>query len=67
MSKFVIVQERSTGNETVGNAWVETATFGPDATLREVWAWAEPLGGMNGRTMIRPDMNDDPRNDDQPF
>lgn len=60
MAKFVILQERSAGNETVGNAWTDTAVFPPTATLAEVWAWAADRGGKTGRTMIRPDENDPP-------
>lgn len=60
MAKFVVLQERSAGNETVGNAWTEAAVFPPTTTLAEVWAWAVKRGGKTGRTMIRPDENDPP-------
>jgi hypothetical protein len=55
--QFVVLQERSTGNETVGNAWTETATFPPTATLADVWRWAHDVGAPTGRTMIRPDQS----------
>lgn len=54
--QFVILQERSAGNETVGNAWTDTATFPPTATLAEVWEWARLRDAMTGRTMLRPDL-----------
>jgi len=60
MTKFVVLQERSAGNETVGNAWTDAATFPPTATLAEVWEWAAARGGKTARTMIRPDENDLP-------
>lgn len=67
MAKFVVLQERSAGNETVGNAWTDVATFPPTATLAEVWAWAHERGGKTGRTMIRPDENDPPPEPDFKF
>ena len=55
-TQFIVLQERSAGNETVGNAWTDAATFPPTATLAEVWAWAQSREALTGRTMIRPDL-----------
>lgn len=34
--KFIVLKERSEGNETIGTAWIETFTFDGSATLEEV-------------------------------
>lgn len=54
--QFVIIQECSAGNESVGSEWMEVATFPSTATLADVWKWRESYvhHGL-GRTMIRPD------------
>lgn len=56
-NQFVVLQECSAGNETVGTAWVEVATFPPLTTLADVWRWAADHGAPTGRTMIRPDLS----------
>jgi hypothetical protein len=67
MGKFVVIQECSAGNSQVGDMWLETATFPPETTLVEVWAWAKIQGATSvcGRTMIRPDRNDMPKDDNR--
>jgi hypothetical protein len=54
-NSFVIVQERSNGNATIGDMWHDTHTFSPTTTLAEVWRRVAPYGNTAGRTMIRPD------------
>lgn len=39
-NKVVAMLERAEGNESIGTAWIETATFSPDAPVKEVLAWA---------------------------
>lgn len=41
MQKFIVTVERSSGNETVGDMWTETAIFEPTATLAEVAEWID--------------------------
>jgi hypothetical protein len=54
-TQFVVIQECSNGNESVGDMWLDTRTFPPTATLAEVWAAIAPGGNASGRTMLRPD------------
>jgi hypothetical protein len=56
IGRFVAIQERSNGNEQVGDMWLETKVFPPETTIEELWRWAN--GGAvtgHGRLMIRPD------------
>lgn len=56
IGRFVAIQERSTGNESVGSMWLDTKVFPPDTTLEEVWRWANGQAvDCCGRLMIRPD------------
>lgn len=48
---FIAVQEKSGGNEQVGDMWLETCSFSPATTLADVWAWREQVRG-SGRLMI---------------
>lgn len=45
MDKIIIVVERSAGNETVGQAWVETFEYDPMTPLKQV---AEEMLRVNG-------------------
>lgn len=55
-AQFVVMQECSAGNESVGDMWIGAAVFPPTATLAEVWKWASTrMVSSGGRTMIRPD------------
>lgn len=53
-SRFVVIVEKSTGNESVGSMWMETKTFGEKATLREVADWALGIG-VSGKIILIPD------------
>ncbi len=55
IKQFVIVQERSNGNESVGDMLVDTHVFAPTATLEEVWKAVNADTLAAGRTMLRPD------------
>ncbi len=57
IKRFVVMAERSSGNESVGDMWIETATFPPDATLAEIWTWAKIKARASGRIMINRDWN----------
>ena len=50
-NQFVIVGERSNGNSSVGDMWLETATFAPESTLAEVWEWAVK-SRITGKTIL---------------
>lgn len=53
ITKVIIVQECSGGNEEVGNQWIETKIFFQSSTLREVLDWKNSLpSGCGGRTII---------------
>ena len=40
MEQYVVIIDRSAGNETVGEMWQETKIFPGTATLDEVMKWA---------------------------
>ena len=45
MSDYVVIVDRSAGNESVGEMWKETRVFPPDATIKEAMDWAETRSG----------------------
>jgi hypothetical protein len=49
---YIAVQECSSGNERVGDVWLETQTFSPATTLADVWEWTRSLVGPNGRLFL---------------
>ena len=57
--KFIALQEKSAGNESVGSEWIETKSFDSTATLQEVWEWAmgqyHKTTNKHGRLMIQVD------------
>lgn len=54
-TQFVVMVERSAGNESVGSEWIDTGSFPPTATLAEVWAWQQGRSGSPGRVMLNED------------
>jgi hypothetical protein len=52
---FVVMVERSAGNESVGSEWIDTAIFTADTTLARVMEWQESRGGTRGRIMLNYD------------
>ncbi len=40
MEQYVVIIDKSAGNETVGEMWQETKIFSGTATLKEVMKWA---------------------------
>lgn len=48
-TKIIAVKERSAGNDTVGDQWIETKSFDLDTPLEKVLLWA---GDYKGRLMI---------------
>jgi len=42
MSDYVVIIDKSAGNESVGEMWQETKVFPASATLDEVMRWACP-------------------------
>ena len=47
---YVVIIDKSAGNESVGEMWQETKIFPNDATLDDVMNWALKLYGGSGRT-----------------
>ena len=48
---IVAVKERSAGNDSVGDMWLETKVFADDTPISTVWAWGESLQHC-GRLML---------------
>lgn len=44
MEQYVVIIDRSAGNDSVGEMWQETKVFGPDASVKEVMDWALTQG-----------------------
>jgi hypothetical protein len=53
--QFVVMVERSAGNESVGSEWTDTGVFSPETTLRQVWEWQATRSGSRGRVMLNVD------------
>ena len=51
---IVIIQDRSAGNETVGEMWQETKIFNEQATLKEVieWAFLDRISKIDGKVYL---------------
>jgi uncharacterized protein YkvS len=43
--KVIATKEMSAGNESVGDMWIETATFDKNAKVGEIVEWAKGCGG----------------------
>jgi hypothetical protein len=43
--KVIIIKEKSNGNESVGDMWLETKSFDLNDTLEEVLKWHSPKNG----------------------
>lgn len=43
--RVIAIKERSAGNESVGDMWLETKSFDKTATIEEVLLWAIGTGG----------------------
>ena len=50
--KFVLVQECSDGNDSVGSEWLETKIFSGNVSLEEVHNWAKSLHGCGGKLIL---------------
>lgn len=53
-NEIVAMKERSAGNESVGEMWIETAIFHQDTTVREILKWADKISNNSkgGRLML---------------
>jgi len=40
MTKYVLIRDMASGNESVGEMWQETKIFDGSATIEEVMSWA---------------------------
>ena len=50
--QYVIVQECSAGNDSVGNMWLETFICNSKTTIEEIMRWKSNKSGSGGRLMI---------------
>jgi hypothetical protein len=52
--KVIAVQERSAGNEQVGEMWLDTETFVADTPIEAIVRWADKRGNFmtNGGRLI---------------
>ena len=64
--QYVIVLECSTGNDSVGNMWLETYICKPETTIEEIIKWKEEKSGRGGRLMIT-EASKIKKDDDIPF
>lgn len=55
-SRVIATAEKSAGNETVGDKWVETASFPAETTIQEIMDWAGNHG-ISGKLYITPDLS----------
>jgi len=43
--RIIAIKERSAGNETVGDMWLETKSFDKETPVCEIIEWAESCSG----------------------
>lgn len=51
MNRYVIIRDKSAGNESVGEMWQETKIFNGDSTLDEVMTWAWDSTNPHDKTL----------------
>ncbi len=51
--EYVVIIEKSAGNESIGDMWKETKIFTGDATIDEVMEWAMGRDWRTGRMHSR--------------
>jgi hypothetical protein len=49
---IVAIQECCSGNESVGNMWLETKIFFEDARITDIIEWSKRLPCANGKLII---------------
>ena len=54
-ARIIALKEKSSGNETVGNMWVETKTFSKNTQISTIIDWAKDC---NGKLIITIDETD---------
>lgn len=52
--KVVAIKEKSNGNESVGDMWVETKSFHKDSKIEDVIEWAKDCSGKLVITIDEP-------------
>jgi hypothetical protein len=57
-TRVVAIKEKSSGNESVGNMWVETKTFKKDTPICEIIEWAKDCYGKLTITIDESDTED---------
>jgi hypothetical protein len=52
---IVAIKEMSSGNESVGNMWMETKVFSKDTPIDAIVQWARDVGGKLIITISEPE------------
>lgn len=58
--RVIAHKEQSAGNETIGDMWVDTATFSPETPISEIVEWAK---NCSGKLFITVDLTDSSESD----
>jgi len=58
-TRVIAIKEKSSGNESVGNMWVETKTFPKDTPISEIIKWAKDCCGKLTITIDESDTEED--------
>lgn len=58
MNQMVIIVECSRGNETVGDAWLETGIFDENTPLHVVRDWAAQIKHHGGKVILTEPVSD---------
>jgi len=56
-TRVIAIKEKSSGNESVGDMWIETKTFSKDAPISEIIKWANDCNGKLTITIDESDAN----------
>lgn len=43
--KVIAIKEKSSGNDTVGDSWIETKSFDKDDSISKILNWAKDCSG----------------------
>ena len=54
-AEIVAIKERSAGNDTVGDMWIDTKTFTKETPISEIVKWASDVSGKLIITINQPD------------
>lgn len=57
--KVIAIQERCSGNASVGSMWLETKSFNAETPIADIVNWAEKVGGGEGKLIITVDRGEE--------